>query len=226
MLAFLQRYSICFVSFAIGLLLGATIVASAYYFEHQVQHEYMASELINQQHDLDKAQKELAACQMEVQILSIGKRELQTLTEQLQQQVADQEKDLTFYRKLMASEPGKEGLDLNAWSLTRLTERVYLLRLTFVQYAQQHPLMNASLQILVNGQENQQSMQYDIQALRLGDQDAQTEQRLRFRYFQIVEIHFTLPENFVAESIIIDAMLAVRNAKAWQREIPWQVQEL
>lgn len=226
MLSFLRRYSVSLVSLTVGLLLGATMVASAYYFEHQQQHEQLISELTSQQHNLHKAQKELAACQTEVQILSIGKTELQVLTEGLQQQIADQEKDLTFYRKLMASESGKEGLDLNAWSLTRLTERVYLLRLTFVQYAQQHPLMNASLQILVNGQENQQSMQYDIQALRLGDQDAQTEQRLRFRYFQIVEIHFTLPENFVAESIIIDAMLAVRNAKAWQREIPWQVQEL
>lgn len=227
MLAFLRRYSICIISFSVGLLLGAAIVASGYYFEHQVQHEQLLSELKAQQHDLEKAQKALAACQMEVQILTIGKTSLQSLTEDLQQQVADQEKDLTFYRKLMASETGKEGLDLNAWSLMRLSDNSYLLRLTFVQYAAQHPLMNASLEIRVLGRENQQPMQYAMRDL-LQESEAESafEQRLRFRYFQIVEIRFVLPEDFVAEKITLDAVPAARNAKAWQTEILWQVQEL
>lgn len=227
MLAFLRRYSICIISFSVGLLLGAAIVASGYYFEHQVQHEQLLSELKAQQHDLEKAQKAFAACQMEVQILTIGKTSLQSLTEDLQQQVADQEKDLTFYRKLMASETGKEGLDLNAWSLIQLSDNSYLLRLTFVQYAAQHPLMNASLEIRVLGRENQQLMQYAMRDL-LQESEAESafEQRLRFRYFQIVEIRFVLPEDFVAEKITLDAVPAARNAKAWQTEILWQVQEL
>lgn len=227
MLGFLQRYSFCIASFVIGLLLGALIVASDYYFEHQVQHEQLESQLAMRQQELAKAQKELAASQTEVQILSVGKTSLQSLTEELQQQIADQEKDLTFYRKLMASESGKEGLDLNAWSLRQLSEHSYLLRLTFVQYAEQHPLMNASLQIHVHGQENQQPMQYAMQSLLQNSDDKTTfEQGLRFRYFQIVEMRFSLPENFVAEKIIVDAMPTARNAKAWQTEILWQVKEL
>lgn len=206
---------------------GAALGAAAACLYCLSEHANLEAKLVQAESELQTAgllKKSLAAREVEVRILNNSKSALQALTEELQQQADEQARELEFYRRLMAAEKGKQGIDLNAWSVNQLAEQEYLIRLTFVQYAQQHRVVQASTQVYIEGQQEGQAQRYALEELL--DAESKVNLALKFRYFQKVEGHIVLPEGFVAEKLLVEVKPAGRNAQSIRFDHLWQVQEL
>lgn len=167
--------------------------------------------------------KRTAACEIDNQVMHNSKKALQRLVEEQQQEIEEHNKNLKFYRQLMQSEPSKEGLDLNAWSIIPLTSGEFLYRFTFVQYARKHALLNLKLQIELRGIQEGAEIAYPLNDLLA--EGVEPVERLRFKYFQVVEGRLALPQGFQPDTLVIQAISARRGEAPWQQQLVWQIQE-
>ena len=206
------------VAFAVGFFIPALLYVPA----------QVALEELQDQHDqlqlryLD-ALKKLASCEMDNSVVRNSKDALRRSIEEQQQLLAEQDKTLGFYRQLMVADTPKEGLDLNAFSLIPLANHRFVYRFTFVQYARNHATLNLALRIDVNGKMDGVEKLYPLADLLTPGVDLPD--RLRFKYFQIVEGTLELPEGYEPTSVIISARANTKNAVPWEREVIWQTQE-
>ncbi len=178
--------------------------------------------------------KKLAASDVEADVLRNANKALRKTIDKQQQQIINQEKALDFFKQLMAAGTEKQGLDLNAYTITPLKEvRSYYFRFTFVQYAKTHSLLKASVNITLTGQQTsntdnnsgniKKEISYNFNEL-LGNQKKPIDS-LRFKYYKTLEGQLHLPEDFIPEKIIIDAQVKRRKTKPWHKELPWQTEQ-
>lgn len=165
----------------------------------------------------------LASCEMHSTVVRNSKDALRKSLEEQQQLLAEQDKTLGFYRQLMVADTPKEGLDLNAYSIIPLVNNRYVYRLTFVQFARNHLQLNLALTVEVRGSEQGVEKSYPLADLLV--EGVELPERLRFKYFQIVEGTLQLPEGFEPASIVISTLANTKKAVPWEREVNWHVQE-
>jgi len=168
--------------------------------------------------------RKLAAVEVEAGIMRNSQLAMRQNIDQQQQQIAEQEKALDFYRQLMTSDGNKQGLELNSYLLRKLDQpNAYYFRFTFVQYAKKHLALRAGLSITVDGERSSEKVSYNFRELIM-NADGQFE-KLRFKYFHVVEGQLKLPEGFMPQQIVIDAQLKTKKSKVWQRKLSWTVEE-
>lgn len=209
----------------VGIAFAAGLAVSAIgYMPVQHERDALLADQQRLQQQYQDALHKLAACEVDTNVLRNSKTALRRSLDEQQQQLAEQDKALGFYRQLMVADTPKEGLDLNAFSLIPLAvANQYLYRFTFVQYARNHALLNLALSIDVRGTQNGEERSYPLSQLLVAG--TELPERLRFKYFQVVEGTLTLPVDFQPGTIILRAVSSAKNAAPWEREVNWQLQE-
>lgn len=220
--AFYQQYRHSLLLATSAFVAGILLTVIAY-----IPMQKALSDLQGQQQQHVAQRQELlqrtAACEIDNQVMHNSKKALQRLVEEQQQEIDEHNKNLQFYRQLMQAEPSKEGLDLNASSIIPLAGGQYLYRFTFVQYARKHALLNLSLQIELHGIQQGKEIAYPLTDLLV--EGVEPVERLRFKYFQVVEGKLILPQGFQPDTIVIRAISAKRGVAPWQQQLAWQIQE-
>jgi len=219
---FIQRYRHLLLTASVAFVLGVLLTMAAYIPMQQELAELQEEQQAHVQQRQDIL-KRTAACEIDNQVMHNSKKALQRLVEEQQQEIEEHNKNLKFYRQLMQAEPSKEGLDLNAWSIIPLANGQYLYRFTFVQYARKHALLNLNLQIELRGIQEGEEIAYPLADLLV--EGVEPVERLRFKYFQVVEGKLILPEGFQPDTIVIRAISAKRGVAPWQQQLAWQIQE-
>ncbi|MEW6981134.1 DUF6776 family protein [Colwelliaceae bacterium 6471] len=121
-------------------------------------------------------------------------------------------KELAFYEKVMAPEKQADGLvidDLSVWSTE--SPHHYRFQVTLVQQLLRRRSAKGYVQLEVVGSLNDKP-----HTLALSQISSQTQKQLpfSFQYFQIIEGEFTLPADFIAETVTISAILT---KSKWQK---------
>ncbi len=168
--------------------------------------------------------RRLAKVEVEASILRNSELALRHTIDQQQQQIAEQEKALDFYRQLMTSDDKKKGFELNDYLIRKLDEpNTFYYRFTFVQYAKKHLALRAGLSITVEGESLSGKARFNFRELIMNNDDQFG--KLRFKYFKVIEGQIKLPEDFTPRQLIIDAQLKTKKPKVWQRKLGWTVEE-
>lgn len=167
--------------------------------------------------------RDIAGREVDNSVLRNSKMMLRRELEAQKNSYVEQEKQLDFFRQLMVSDSERSGLDLNDYSLMALSEPgTYLYRFTFVQYAQNHDRLKASLSIAVYGNQGDEEKDYQLHELLF---DGDTLGDLDFKFFQVIEGRLRLPEDFAPQGLVLRAVRDGRNASPWERELEWQTKE-
>ena len=142
----------------------------------------------------------------------------------LQQELADRQKDLNFYRGIMAPESQAEGLQIQELSLLQLAEEKYFrLHLVLMQAVNHSRIVSGRVRITVDGVQDGKSVTLDLsQLVRPGEQFEPIV--FSFRYFQEFERELVLPEGFVAERINVVPVPSRRPSRAVRQSFDWQPQ--
>ncbi|TXS88988.1 hypothetical protein FV139_20650 [Parahaliea maris] len=141
-----------------------------------------------------------------------------------QEQIADLDEGLRFYRSLMAPGEIAQGFSLRDVELTALeTPGRFAYRIVAQQEARKHDTLHGELQLTVLGLEEGQPISYPLSGL---SDDVESDGiDLRFRYFQVVEGELAIPEGFQPQSIEISATISKPRKLELRENHPWQVQE-
>ncbi len=143
---------------------------------------------------------------------------------ELQQELAERQKDLNFYRGIMAPESQAEGLQIKEMNLLQLAEAKYFrLHLVLMQAINHSRIVSGQVRISVDGVQGGKSVTLELS--QLGRPDEQIEPIVfSFRYFQEFERELVLPEGFVAERINVVPVPSRRPSRAVRQSFDWQPQ--
>lgn len=206
-------------AFLLGLLLGGSL-----YWHAKRDISEKQDEIERVVEDKKQILRNLAAAEVEARVLRSSQANLKQTLEEREKTIAEQETSLEFYRQLMVVEDKKEGLTLNSYTVVPADRpHSYHFRFTFVQYAKQHMMLKALVNIRLEGREQEKMAVYYLRDLLLEADPGFG--RLEFKYFQVLEGEMVLPAGFVPELIVVDAELKPKN-ESWQHKLPWQIEEL
>ncbi len=141
---------------------------------------------------------------------------------ELQEELAERQKDLNFYRGIMAPESQAEGLQIKEMSLLQLAEEKYFrMYLVLMQAVNHSRIVSGRVRISVDGVQDGKSVTLDLSQLsRPGEQIEPIV--FSFRYFQEFERELLLPEGFVAERINVVPVPSRRPSRAVRQSFDWQ----
>lgn len=168
--------------------------------------------------------RKLAVVEVEAGTLRSSQLAMRHMIDQQEQQIADQERSLEFYRQLMVADSKKEGVDLSSRAIRALSQPgTYHCQFTFVQYAKKHLVFDGELSIRIEGDSPSGNAAYNFSDL-ITRSDGKFG-KLNFKYFQTVEGQITLPDGFVPRQLIIDIKSKTIKPGAWQHKLGWYLEE-
>lgn len=149
------------------------------------------------------------------------------LIRDLEDEKARLNKDLSFYKSILAPEDVSEGVRLHALDLLPGKEdRQFLLRLVVSQVARDNPFLRGTLNVELTGLQGEKKTTLSL--LELSGQEKSAP--LGFRYFQSFPesrdyMQLELPEGFTPETIKVVIRVRSGGAKSVTKTFDWQ-QEL
>jgi len=134
-------------------------------------------------------------------------------------------KELAFYEKVMAPEKEADGLVIDNIKITASqSPNHYNFQVVLVQQQLKKRYAKGYVDLVVKG-----SLDHKPSQLKLSDISAITRKELSFsfKYFQVIEGSFTLPENFVPEKLHLSAILTKSKWQKYQKlnkTLPWSIE--
>ena len=134
-------------------------------------------------------------------------------------------KELAFYEKVMAPEKEADGLVIDNMKISKSqSPNHYNFQVVLVQQQLKKRYAKGYVNLVITG-----SLAKKPSQLKLSDISDNTRKSLSFsfKYFQVIEGSFTLPENFSPEKIHLSAILSKTK---WQKHqelkktLPWMVE--
>ncbi len=157
--------------------------------------------------------------QSSAQVESTASEEIMETITALKQTIDSMDKELSFYRGIMAPEKDIKGLHVSDFTLKEaLGDRSYDFQLALTQVKKHDVFLKGQVSMQVTGQKDQQSVQYnfkDISELKNKDLG------FTFKYFQHIKGQITLPEGFKPQTIIVTATTSGRKPQTVTRKFNW-----
>ena len=195
-------------------------------------HNYQLTTLAQQKNRLEQLYQEQAKQVERIHIL-----EVELAVEQLASQNAQEtlkkmslehyqvKKQLAFYEKVMAPEKEADGLVIDNIKITaNQSQDYYSFQVILVQQQLKKRYAKGYVDLVIIGSLANKPVEFKLSDISTITQD---ETSFSFKYFQVIEGSFTLPENFIPEKIQISAVLTKNK---WQKHqvlnktMPWSIE--
>ena len=139
-------------------------------------------------------------------------------------EIAEFKEGVRFYKSLMAPAELERGLMIGELSINATDKpRHFNLRLVIQQIAAKHALLTGSAVVKVEG-----IMEGKSEILSLSEllpKLSRNNFKLRFKYFQAIDVEFTLPEGFEAKKIQVRANVVKPRLAEAERQFAWVIED-
>lgn len=147
-------------------------------------------------------------------------KNLQVTVKTLEKTVAEQSKELRFYRQIMSPEKKVEGLHtLNPQVVKIENSEEYQLDIVIYQYHKIIRDLKGKLVITIQGEQNGVPQSYAFQNLLT--ENSGVSPRFNFRYFQSYGLRFVVPEGYVPSALKIQLVPETRGYKPIEEVHSW-----
>ena len=183
----------------------------------------LQAEIAELQSANDDLERQLAVLQTADKVEQEAYGEVSDELNDLQSQIAELNKELAFYRGIMAPADGAAGLQVQAVQLfPNGGNGSYQLKLVLVQAGPQDRRVKGAVDVVLLGPD---ATGASVRRLDLDEVSGDAEQmRYSFRYFQILERDFTLPDGFRPAEIEVNLKPSSKG-DAIVAAFPWRVAE-
>ncbi|MBL4940529.1 MAG: hypothetical protein JKY81_02565 [Colwellia sp.] len=160
--------------------------------------------------------------EVELAVEQLANQNAQVVLKKMSQEHYQVKKELAFYEKVMAPEKEADGLVIDNIKITATqSPNHYNFQVILVQQQLKKRYAKGYVDLAVFG-----SLANKPNQIKLADISTLTRKELSFsfKYFQIIEGSFTLPENFLAEKVQLSAILTKSKWQKYQKlnkTLPW-----
>lgn len=175
-------------------------------------HDLQANEISRLEHSLENLRHEndtlvrkfnVQGVELEVQRLAAQRS--QSIIQQGIEREASLREELAFYQKVMAPELKEQGFAIEGFNVEALkSDRFYRFDLVLMQQSRLKNVIKGNLDVTVSGSLDGSPKTYDLISL-MPDRDKPL--TFSFKYFQVLEGQFAIPEGFVPEKISVHAQV-------------------
>lgn len=144
----------------------------------------------------------------------------------LQTQIADQEKDLAFYRSIVSPADDASGLRIQAFEVAGSAEsEIYRVKLVLIQAKNHERRVSGEVSLRVDGAVEGEPVSYGLADLSPANKDSGSSDKISFsfRYFQDFEKDIVLPDGFVPDRIYVEVRPSRRSARTISQTFDWEV---
>ncbi|MEH6710688.1 MAG: DUF6776 family protein [Paraglaciecola polaris] len=199
-----QFYTVCFFILAV-----TASLAFSFGFNLSQEQQQLLNQLTSSSESL---RSENANFSQQVNVMSvkldIAKSTQRKLAEDVEHALAREDslrKELAFYQQVMAPELTATGLAIDGFAIEKtLSEGYFRFKLVLLQQDKIKATLNGNVNLELHGSENGRPVSYNFDQLNAHENGALS---FRFKYFQMLEREFQLPESFLPEKVVINAQV-------------------
>ncbi len=138
--------------------------------------------------------------------------------------VVELEASLAFYRGLMLPGESRRGVSALApqW-VAGDTSGQYLFRLVVQQISRAHKKVSGKLRLTLIGEQAGDTAEIPLHMV--SDSHPQKQQKLNFKYFQVIEGRLSLPSGFTPREVRVDIALTKPRKSKTAQTFAWRLQE-
>lgn len=192
---------------------------------------YQKNMIKNQQARLEKLYQEnenhlraINTLTVELEIERLANQKTAAILEKIEAEHYEVKKQLAFYEKIMAPEKQAEGVVIDNLIVSATTsQNHYRYQVVMVQKNKKKRYAKGQVELILSGSLNSKPAQVKLSELIDTDRKALT---FNFKYFQMVEGEFTLPQGFAPEQIKVIATLPKGKWQKYhrlERNYPWRL---
>lgn len=195
-------------------------------------HNFQANTLAQQKIRLDELYQtqsrqveRIHSLEVELAVEQLASQNAQATLKNMSEEHYQVKKQLAFYEKVMAPEKEADGLVIdNVKIVSSQSANYYRFQVVLVQQQLKKSYVKGYVDLEIIG-----SLDNKPSQLSLADISTTTKETLSFsfKYFQVIEGSFTLPENFTPEKIQISAILTKTKWQKYHKlnkTVPWNVE--
>jgi hypothetical protein len=143
----------------------------------------------------------------------------QTMVE-LQQVILAQKEELIFYQGIVSPENAALGVNLQSFQVkARSGTNLYSYKLVLTKQGKISQKLRGNAKITIRGEADGVDTELQLSKLRVENSGKAT--KFSFRYFQVFEGDFQIPENFVPYEIEIGINPTTKKAKSYSEAVSW-----
>ena len=163
--------------------------------------------------------------EVEIAVEQLASQNAQAMLKKMSLEHYQVKKDLAFYEKVMAPEKEADGLVIDNIKITASqSPNHYNFQVILVQQQLKKRYVKGYVDLVLAG-----SLANKPSRLKLSDISLITKNELSFsfKYFQVIEGSFTLPDNFVPEKMHLSAILEKNKWQKYQKlnkTMPWAIE--
>lgn len=180
--------------------------AGNYFHNYQVQTLAQQKTRLNSIYQkLVEKTKYINVLEVELEVERMSNQRSQQMLKSIEQEHFKVKKELAFYEKIMAPEKQANGLAIDNITITKTqSAHHYRFQVVLVQHLLRKRYAKGYIDFNIMGSLNGKPVSFSI-----SDLSTLTKKELSFsfQYFQVISGELTLPENFIAEKILVSAIL-------------------
>ncbi len=182
-------------------------------------------DLISKQ--LADAQKLVSGMRQEIADLQVGgeiddkaNEEVRLTIEQLQEQIAQLNEEISFYKGVMLPNVADKGLRIERLNVSSNSPGRVKYSLLLTQVVDKHDFVQGGVEISVVGQQGELEKSFSLSEL---DTDKESAIRFRFRYFQNINGELMLPDGFEPREVMVVAQSSGARGQRLEKTFDWSL---
>lgn len=184
--------------------------------------DVMQSSIDNLKLENQTLNSELNVKKVELEVASIANEQAQLSYKEFMRKDAELREQISFYQKVMAPELTQDGFVVESVEISSTAStNNYAVSVMMLQRENIKAIIKGTLNITLQGSQNTVPIKYNLKELL---DDKSNNMAFSFKYFQVLELRVTLPEDFIPEQIEIKTDIYKYKTKrgSYARTIQWK----
>lgn len=180
--------------------------------------ERVSQQLTESQRLIESMRQQIADLQVGGEIDDKANEEVRLSIESLQEEIAQLNEEINFYKGVMVPNAADKGLRIERLDVSSNVPGRVKYSLLLTQVVDKHDYVQGGVQISVLGQEAGLEKRFNLSEL---DEEKDDSVRFRFRYFQNINGELIVPEGFEPREVMIIAQSSGANAQRLEKTFDW-----
>ena len=177
----------------------------------------LASALVS----IDAIRQEIADLKLGGDVDSRATEEVRQSVETLQDEIAQLNEEIKFYKGVMLPNAANKGLRIERLDVENTADpNKFRYRLLLTQVVDKHEIVQGGVEIALIGNTGEGERELSLSEMDAAKKDAMG---FRFRYFQNIDGELQLPIGFEPTEMMVVARSSGRNGQRLERKFSWQL---
>jgi hypothetical protein len=170
---------------------------------------------------VDRMRQEIAGLKLGGEVDSRATEEVRQTVETLQDEIAQLNEEIKFYKGVMVPNAQDKGLRIERLSLEDTPDpNKFRYSLLLTQIVDKHDYVQGGVEIALVGSEGDLDLQLSLSDMSQAEKDIIG---FRFRYFQNINGELNVPIGFEPRELVIVARSSGRNSQRLEKKFSWQL---